>query len=79
MTGDAWFVQVGSYPENKTAARIANKLSDKGYEPFVVVVDIHGKKFHRVRVGRLASRAEAEKLQGVSRDKESLPRTIVAR
>ena len=78
-TGDAWFVQVGSYPENKTAARIANKLSDKGYEPFVVVVDIHGKKFHRVRVGRLASRAEAEKLQGVSRDKESLPRTIVAR
>ena len=78
-TGDSWFVQVGSYPESKTAARIAKKLSDKGYDTFVVVADIHGKMFHRVRVGRLVSRAEAEKLQRLLRDKESLPRTIVAR
>ena len=78
-TGDSWFVQVGSYPESKTAARIAKKLSDKGYDTFVVAADIHGKKYHRVRIGRLASRAEAEKLQRALRDKENLPRTIVAR
>jgi cell division septation protein DedD len=78
-TGDSWFVQVGSYPERKTADRIAKKLSDKGYDTLVVAADIRGKKHHRVRVGRLASRAEAEKLQGVLRDKESLSRTIVAK
>jgi len=78
-TGDSWFVQVGSYPERKAADGIAKKLSDKGYDTFVVAADIQGKKSHRVRVGRLASRAEAEKLQRVLRDKESLPRTIVAR
>ncbi len=78
-TGDSWFVQVGSYPERKTAERIAKRLSDKGYDAFVVAADIHGKTHHRVRVGRLASRAEAEKLQRALRDKESLPRTIVAR
>jgi len=78
-TGDSWFVQVGSYPERKTADRIAKKLSDKGYDTLVVADDIRGKKQHRVRVGRLASRAEAEKLQRVLRDKENLSRTIVAK
>jgi cell division septation protein DedD len=78
-TGDSWFVQVGSYPEQKTAERIAKKLSDKGYDTIVVAADIQGKKHYRVRVGRLASRADAEKLQRVLRDRENLPRTIVAR
>ena len=78
-TGDSWFVQVGSYPERKTAEKIAKKLADNGYDAIVVAADIQGKKYHRVRVGRLASRAEAEALQRALRDKENLPRTIIAR
>lgn len=78
-TGDSWFVQVGSYPERKTAEKIAKKLAVNGYDAFVLAADIQGKKYHRVRVGRLASRAEAEVLQRALRDKENLPRTIIAR
>lgn len=78
-SGDSWFVQVGSYPERKTADTIAKKLSDNGYDTFVVAADIQGKKHHRVRVGHLASRAEAEALQRTLRDKENLPRTIIGR
>lgn len=78
-SGDSWFVQVGSYPERRTAEKIAKMLADKGYDVFVIAADIQGKKHHRVRVGRLTSRAAAETLQRALRDKENLSRTIIAK
>jgi cell division septation protein DedD len=60
---DTWSVQIGSYVGAKEAQALAKKLQDKGYEAYVVVAEVKGKKWHRVRVGHLAGRKEAEKLQ----------------
>lgn len=76
---DSWFVQVGSFPERKSAEKIAKKLTDNGYDVFVAAAEISRKKHYRVRVGHLASRAEAERLQQSLRQKENLSQTIVAK
>lgn len=58
-----WSVQIGSYAEPQEAHALAKRLKDKGYEAYVAVAEVKGKKWHRVRVGHLAGRKEAEKLQ----------------
>ncbi|MBM4260825.1 MAG: hypothetical protein FJ145_05205 [Deltaproteobacteria bacterium] len=61
--GGSWAVQVGTYPDEKDANLTAARLKEKGFDAFVVRGDVKGKRWYRVRVGRLASRAEAETLQ----------------
>lgn len=58
-----WAVQVGAYPDEKDANAVIARLKDKGYDAFVARGEIKGKRWYRVRVGRLATRAEAETLQ----------------
>jgi len=58
-----WTVQVASYSVEKEAQALAKRLKDNGYEPYITVAEVNGKKWYRVRVGHLTSRGEAEKLQ----------------
>jgi len=75
----AWSVQVGSYAKEQEARNLVRQLKNKGYDSYVDAADVQGKRWHRVRVGRLASRTEAEKLQKTLREAEGLKRTILAR
>ena len=76
--GGPWSVQVGSYAEEKMAADFAKKLTAKGYDAYVTSVKIKGKEWHRVRIGHLKSREEAESLRDTLRRTEKLERSIVA-
>ena len=72
-----WSVQLGSYAEKKVAASLAKKLTDKGYDAYVTVINVKGKELHRVRVGRFEQRAGAEKLRETLRTAEKLERAVV--
>lgn len=73
----AWSVQLDSYAEKKVATNLAKKLRDKGYDAYVTTIAVKGRELHRVRVGRLAQRAEAEKLRDTLRTAEKLERAVV--
>jgi len=57
-------VQVGAFLDRQRSEELATELKDKGEYAYVVeTVDPQGKKFYRVRVGKLALLEEAESLQ----------------
>lgn len=58
-------VQVGAFQERSRAENLSSELRDKGEYAYVVeTTDAQGRKFYRVRVGRLALLKEAEHLKG---------------
>lgn len=74
----SWAVQVGSYSQRKDAESRAKKLGGKGYDAYVVATSVKGKRRYQLRIGRLASRAEAVKLLGTLKAKEHLTHSFVA-
>jgi cell division septation protein DedD len=58
-----WTVQVKASPDRATAGVWLDRLTDKGYEAFIVDADIRGRTWYRVRVGNFATRQEAEKVR----------------
>ena len=75
----AWTVQIGSYPEKEIADQFAKKLRDKGYDTYILSGTVDGRLWHKVRVGHLASREEAKKLQESLNAAEGVTQTMVAR
>ncbi len=71
-----WAVQVNAFPHKRDANNLAKKLTVKGYEAYVVSTNIKGKTWHRVRIGHLATRAEAKELQKTLKTKEKFARAI---
>lgn len=71
-----WTVQVNAYPEEKSAQRLVERLKEKGYDAYMVVSNIKGRTWHRVRVGRFATREEAKKAQEELQTKENLTKTV---
>ena len=72
----AWTVQVNAYGNEKDAKALAKKLKDKGYDAYVTFTTIKGRPWHHVRVGRLATREQAQALQETLKQKESLSNSI---
>lgn len=71
-----WAVQVNAYPHEQDAKDLAKKLKDKGYDAYVVSTEIKGITWYRVRVGRLATREEAQELQDLLKRKENFTKSI---
>lgn len=72
-TGDKiWSVQANSYPDEKSANELVDRLKNKGYNAFVTQANVKGKTWYRVRVGRVGSREEAEKIEAELKNKENL-------
>lgn len=69
-------VQVGAFSEKTRADRLAQGLKDKGYDTYIMTITIEGGQFHRVRVGRLATEAEAQELARRLKEEEDLPARI---
>lgn len=77
--GKPWSVQIAASTEKEVAANMAQRLTAKGYEGFVVGAEVNGKTWYRVRVGRSMAREEAEKLRQLLDAKEGLRGAFVAR
>jgi len=54
-----WSVQVGSFPDVGTATNRVKALKDKGHDAYQLTTQVQGKTWYQVRIGRFASRAEA--------------------
>lgn len=61
-TTGAWAAQVGSFSKQATADSVAADLKAKGFKAFVVVHKDGKTTYHRVRVGPVATRADADAL-----------------
>lgn len=57
-----WAVQVGSFSQADNARKLRGQLADAGFDAFVSRVATDAGTMHRVRVGPVAARADAEKL-----------------
>ncbi|MFQ5852728.1 MAG: SPOR domain-containing protein, partial [Candidatus Binatia bacterium] len=67
--GRIWSVQVNAFASLKDARSLARGLRSKGYEAYVVSTMIKGRVWHRVRVGRLATRDQAKRLLQTLKEK----------
>ena len=66
-----WSVQLAAVPDKDVADRMARKLTENGYDGYVVRADVKGQIFYRVRVGHFDGRQEAESLrQALAREPE---------
>lgn len=74
----SYSVQVGAFSEKVRADGLAQRLRDKGYDAYIMTITIEGRRFHRVRVGRLATEAEAQELARKLKEEENLPARIFA-
>ncbi len=65
-----WTVQVKAFSRESNAQSLTKELRDKGYAAYVIVARVNGRRWYRVRVGRLAGLEEAKTLQGTLKIKE---------
>jgi len=57
-----WAAQVGSFAKESSASRITRELKAGGFDAYVSEIRQGGRTLYRVRVGPVASRAEADAL-----------------
>jgi cell division protein FtsN len=74
-----WTVQVNAYPDERSAKLLVDRLKNKGYNAVVTEVQNNGKTWYRVRVGRYATREEADKALDVLKAKENFANAFAAR
>ena len=58
-----YYVQVGAYRSADEAEAVRAKLSLAGFDPKVSVREVSGRQLHRVRIGPIETKAEAEQVQ----------------
>ena len=73
----AWAVQVGAFGSEKSARKLADRLAGDGFDVFVTPMSRSGKTLHRVRVGPVPERADAERLAARLKERK-LPAAVVA-
>ncbi len=74
----SWTVQAMATPDRSDAVYWRDQLKAKGYDAGIVVADIKGRQWYRVRVGNLANRQEAERLAKTLQSKEGFADAFVA-
>jgi cell division protein FtsN len=58
-----YYVQAGAFRSAEEAEALRAKLSLAGYDPKVSVREVAGRQLHRVRIGPMDSKAQAEDVQ----------------
>ncbi|HVN43054.1 MAG TPA: SPOR domain-containing protein [Steroidobacteraceae bacterium] len=71
-----WAVQVGAFSTAAAANKLINDLKGAGYMAYPAPLAKGGKTLHRVRVGPVGSKSEAEQLAGRLKARK-LPATVV--
>lgn len=74
-------VQVGAFRSLEPARALAQRLADRGYDAFVVTVDLTASGgrgvWHRVRVGHFAERPPAVEVAGRLAGEERVPAQVL--
>lgn len=68
--GSAWTVQVGAGIKKEVVVRQVARTKARGYKAYMVETERDGQTWYRVRVGRFATRGEAEALRGILASRE---------
>jgi cell division septation protein DedD len=68
--GSAWTVQVGAGIKKEVVVKQVAQTKAKGYKAYMVETERDGQTWYRVRVGRFATRGEAEALRGILASRE---------
>jgi cell division septation protein DedD len=55
-----WSVQISAAPAKDIADTLVQRLKANGYDGYVIQAEVKGQTYYRVRVGRFATREEAE-------------------
>jgi len=76
--GKAWTVQVNAFPDGRSAKAWVDRLKNKGYNAYVTEVNVKGKIWYRVRVGRYNTREEAKKVEEALKTKENYTKVFIA-
>jgi cell division protein FtsN len=76
--GKTWTVQVNAYPDEASAKQLVEKLKGKGYNAGVTEFQNNGKTWYRVRVGKYATREDADKALETLKRKENFPSAFAA-
>jgi len=58
-----WSVQISAVPGKAVADTLMERLKASGYDSYVVMAEVKGQTYHRVRVGHFAAREEAESVR----------------
>lgn len=67
-----WTVQITATTDAAAAEAIAARLRSRGYDAYTVKAPARGELWHRVRVGRFATRSEAQEIEQRLRTVENL-------
>ena len=76
-SGRTWSVQVGAFGSSGSAQKLATELEGAGFPAYVASTKQGGKTLHRVRVGPVDDRAEADRLAARLKSRR-LPVSVVA-
>jgi len=76
--GAVWRAQVDALPDERSAKLLVDRLKNKGYNAYVSEVELRGKTWYRVSVGKYGSREEADKAVSVLKAKENYSRAFAA-
>lgn len=74
--GEGYTVQVASCEDRDYARYLVSLYRGRGYEPFVTEYTLDGQLYYRVRVGNVATLAEARALKNELESKYSVPAWI---
>ncbi len=74
-----WSVQVKAFARQRDASTLTKRLKDKGYDAYVVSIQIKDRTWYRVRIGRLATQRDAQGLLLKLKRKEKYTRAIITR
>ncbi len=74
-----WSVQVKAFTRQRDASNLAKRLKGKRYDAYVVSIQIKGRTWYRVRVGRLATQREAQGLLLKLKREEKYTRAIITK
>lgn len=77
--GNAWALNIASFPSLSEAQSLAGKLKKGGYNAYIAGFTKDSVKWHRVRVGFFASRSEAENTGKAIQSKFRVDKPWIAR
>ncbi len=73
-----WRAQVDAFPDERSAKQLVDRLKNKGYNAYVSEVQLRGKPWYRVSVGKYAAREEADKVVNSLKGKENYAKAFAA-
>jgi cell division protein FtsN len=76
-SSNSYYFQIGAFVNKKNADRLMQKLSNKGYHPYLKTSEFKNKKWNLVRVGAYSNKSEALKAARSFVEKEEMDAIVM--